>query len=65
MVIKFKTKQDIYGNTYWLTLNTDSKEFHRDYNVKPSDIDPIQIGKRDMNKLEKQLIANGFTKRFK
>ena len=64
MVIEFKTKVDLNGNTYHLVLSTDNKAFRRDYNTMASSDVTIQIGKRDMNKLEKQLIANGFRKKY-
>ncbi len=64
MVITFKTKRDINGNTYYLVLSTDNKAFRRDYNMRTSSDVEIQIGKRDMNKLEKQLIANNFKKQW-
>ena len=64
MVINFKTKTDLNGNTYYLILSTDNKAFRRDYNLRTAGDVTIQIGKRDMNRLEKELISNGFKKQY-
>lgn len=64
MVIEFKTKVDLNGNTYHLVLSTDNKAFRREYNTRTSSDVTIQIGKRDMNRLEKALISNGFKKQY-
>lgn len=59
MTMKFKTKLDVNGNTYTLTVNDDTKEFSRGYNPF-SKSDFITITKRDRNLLISQLEENGY-----
>lgn len=61
MLIEFKTKQDINGNTYYLIIDTDKKTFTINYpRIVPSE-NCIEIKKRDRNKLIDQLKNNGYT----
>ncbi len=64
MIIDFKTKTDLCGNTYHLMVDVDNKSYVRDYNMRSKGF-TIQIGKRDLNKLEKELISNGFERKYR
>lgn len=62
MIERFKTKRDINGNTYTLTIDHTTKTFNRNYNLFDMS-DFIQIGKRDRQRIIKELQTAGYTER--
>jgi hypothetical protein len=60
MIITFKTKRDINGNTYYLDIDKDRKTYRCDYNYYYRDTEPIIIGKRERNKLMDRLDDEGY-----
>lgn len=60
MIERFKTKRDINGNTYTLTIDHTTKTFNRGYNPFNKS-DYIEIGKRDRNRMIDKLIEAGYT----
>lgn len=60
MIINYKTKQDVNGNTYNLAVNHDKKEFCTMYGrVNFSDLDIIST-KKSIRQLKELLIKNGY-----
>lgn len=59
MIIRYKTKLDVNGNRYYLTVNTDKKTYSKDYNLWGKDTD-IEITKKDRRNIIAQLDAEGY-----
>ena len=60
MIINYKTKRDINGNTYNLAVNHDKKEFSQLYGrVNFADLDIIST-KKNIRQLKKLLIKNSY-----
>lgn len=62
-MVKFTTKRDINGNRYTLKVDYENKVYYRDFNDSWNYDDYITIGKRDREKLIKQLEEQGFTRK--
>lgn len=60
MIIRYKTKLDINGNRYYLTVDTDRKTYIKDYNLWSKDGD-IEITKKQRRDIITQLETEGFT----
>lgn len=60
MIMTFKTKRDMNGNTYYLDIDTERKTYRVDYNCYNRDIEPIVIGKRERHKLMDRLDDEGY-----
>ena len=60
MIINYKTKKDINGNTYNLAVNHDKKEFSQLYGrVNFADLDIINT-KRNLRKLKELIIEDNY-----
>lgn len=59
MIIRYKTKRDVNGNTYYLTVDTEKKTFSKDYNLWGKDGD-ITITKKDRRNIAAQLEEEGY-----
>lgn len=59
MINRYKTKLDVNGNRYYLTVNTDKKTYSKDYNLWGKDGD-IEISKKDRRNIIAQLDAEGY-----
>lgn len=59
MIIRYKTKLDVNGNRYYLTIDTDKKIYKKDYNLWGNDND-IEITKKDRRNIIAQLDAEGY-----
>ena len=59
MIIRYKTKRDTNGNTYYLTVDTEKKTFCKDYNLWGKDGD-ITITKKDRRNITAQLEEEGY-----
>jgi len=59
MIIRYKTKRDVNGNTYYLTVDTDKKTYSKDYNLWGKDGD-ITITKKDRRNIAAQLEEEGY-----
>lgn len=62
MLQRFRTKRDINGNTYTLTIDHTTKTYNRDYNPFNKS-DYIEIGKRDRQRMIEELQTAGYTER--
>lgn len=53
MILEFKTKRDVNGNTYYLGINTEARTFTR---ISPRmNTDGAELKRRDFDALIKQL----------
>lgn len=59
MIIRYKTKLDVNGNRYYLTIDTDKKIYKKDYNLWGNDND-IEITKKDRRRIVEQLDSEGY-----
>ena len=60
MIINYKTKKDINGNTYNLAVNHDKKEFSQLYGrVNFANLDIIST-KRNLRKLKELLVEDNY-----
>lgn len=59
MIIRYKTKLDVNGNRYYLTIDTDRKIYKKDYNLWGNDND-IEITKKDRRQIVEQLDSEGY-----
>lgn len=59
MIIRYKTKRDINGNRYYLTVDTDKKTYIKDYNLWGKDTD-IEITKKQRREIIEQLENDDF-----
>lgn len=59
MIIRYKTKRDINGNRYFLTVDTDKKTYIKDYNLWGKDTD-IEITKKQRREIIEQLENDDF-----
>ena len=57
MLQKFKTTRDRNGNTYYLYIDHNTKEYC--INGYFAD-DCVLVSKKDLNKMEKQVITSGY-----
>ena len=54
MIIRYKTKRDVNGNRYFLTVDTDKKTYKKDFNCWGKDQD-IEITKKARREIINQL----------
>lgn len=59
MIIRYKTKRDVNGNRYYLTVDTDKKTYIKDYNLWGKDTD-IEITKKQRREIIEQLENDDF-----
>lgn len=59
MIIRYKTKRDVNGNRYYLTVDTDKKTYIKDYNLWGKDTD-IEITKKQRREIIEQLENDKF-----
>ena len=62
MIMKFATKRDNNGNRYFIGLDTENRIFARESKSWFCREEIIEIGKRDLHKLQEQLEKAGFTR---
>ena len=60
MIITYKTKRDINGNRYYLTVDTEKRTYKKDYNLWPRD-NEIEITKKQRREIAAQLDNEGYT----
>jgi len=60
MIITYKTKRDVNGNRYYLTVDTEKKTYIKDYNLWPRD-NEIEITKKQRREIAAQLDNEGYT----
>ena len=60
MVTVYKTKRDINGNTYYLTLDHSAKTYSDFSALCIADAKPITVGKRELSALRADAIAAGY-----
>lgn len=62
MLFIFKTKTDVNGNTYYLVIDTEKKQFKRGYNMRLfTDSVIITVSKKERREIIEKLYKNGFT----
>ena len=59
MIIRYKTKRDVNGNRYFLTVDTDKKTYIKNYNCWGKDTD-IEITKKQRREIIEQLDNDNF-----
>lgn len=55
MILKFRTKRDVNGNTYYLEIDTNAKTYCENPKGFIHNEDFIEVKKTDMRKLKSQL----------
>jgi hypothetical protein len=60
MKFYFVTKRDVNGNRYYLFINAENKTYTtQNYSIVPP-TEAVEIGKRDMERMRKMCVANGY-----
>lgn len=60
MILRFKTKRNMNGNTRYIAIDTDKKEFSRQNWGISEMIDAIEIKSKDFNRIRDEAINTGF-----
>lgn len=64
MILGYKTKRDINGNTYYLYVNLEDKTIINGYNtLRYSDV-MITTTRKDLHKIQAAFETNGFTTNY-
>lgn len=61
MILKFKTKTDINGNTYYLQIDTNNRTYSQVHSFAFMGAESVRIGTRDRNKILENCINDGYT----
>lgn len=57
MILEFKTKRDINGNTYWLWLDVDAHVYGY---YDRLGLEPIEVTRKQMRELKETAKADGY-----
>lgn len=60
MILGYKTKRDINGNTYFLYVNLENKTITNGYNTSRYSDVMITTTKKDLHEIQAAFEANGF-----